>query len=428
MKWYTTVLLLLALQLNLIAQQEQVVAGALASWVPDPTETQYKALTHLYLCFISPVGTEGDLRSDYTDSRIEKIVSDAHRNNVKVLMSFGGGDVPVDSLLMGNEINRANLITNILDFIDKHNLDGMENDWEPSWNNNEDIKFKLNQDFKALYGGFTSDFRDSLDVRFGVGQKLFTASIMNENRLWYDNPEYMANSNHFPLGFWDDLDFINMMNYDNGVGSSHSTYSSVFGSQGSIKHWTDQGMPIEKMVVGVPLYGRSGWDPVYGSMRYYEIIEEFPDIDSSTDVVTNDLGNGEMLFGLNGVATILRKKVAVDSIGMRGMMLCFMNYDMPYDHPMSILRAISPIESVPISSFKPKRVATSSISLNQNSIHFKGTLPSSVVLISATGRKIWQGEVAQAARKVVLPNLSSGYYILQCKSIGTMLYYPIVIQ
>ena len=65
-----------------------------------------------------------------------------------------------------------------------------------------------------------------MDAEFGKGEKSFSAAILNSNRIWYSSNKQIA---HFPKnGWWHYLDWIALMNYDNDLGSKHSTRFSFW--------------------------------------------------------------------------------------------------------------------------------------------------------------------------------------------------------
>lgn len=329
---------------------KEMVIGTYAYWKPMPTEAQIAKCTHLSLAFIHPQGHEGNITTGFRSKDLDSVVTMSHRHGVKVSLAFGGGGVTIDSTLMGVPEHRAKLITNLLNFIEEYNLDGFDNDWEPTFINDEALMWKTNNDLKRYYNAFTEDFRDSLDARFGVGKKIFSAAIMPLNWTSYENSPYKDDCAHFPHGFWNYLDYVILMAYDNDIGAAHSTFEFVFdeGERNTIHHWHTFGIPIEKMVLGLPIYGRAGWSGTRPGLDYNEILAEFPHIDSTVDVVTMDAGDGAHPYGFNGQATIIKKQAEAKRRGLMGVLLCFLHGDMPLDHPRSLLAVLQPEESAVI--------------------------------------------------------------------------------
>ena len=102
------------------------------------------------------------------------------------------------------------------------------------------------------YIKFIRDLRIAIDNQFGKGKKSFSAAVMNRNSIWYSSREQIA---HFPQnGWWHYLDWVALMNYDNDLGAKHSTFESVYGPNGSVEYWSKFGVPLSKIVTGVPFY------------------------------------------------------------------------------------------------------------------------------------------------------------------------------
>lgn len=395
-------------------QEGQYIVGNTAEWREDPTEEYVKHLTHLNLCFIRPKGLKGELMTGFSEERINRIVEMGHRHGVKMGIAFGGGGVYIDSTLMKDTTIRATMISNLMDFVDTYNFDGVDNDWEPTWDEDEQEKFKKNQDMKAYYGIFTKQLRDSLDARFGKGEKELSASIMNKNMIWYADPDLMAKSDHFPKGFWEHLDFVSLMNYDNELGAGHGSFSSVFGIDGSVAHWIDQGIPIEKMCVGLPFYGRGGWGPEeWNAMTYKQIVDSFPNLSKDEDVVTCDVGGGKRDYGFNGITTIKKKQHYVDSLGMRGLMICFINFDLPVADTMSLLGAIIDYEESVIQPVA--EVQSKSVTIERQQIVSKSPIEG-VSIFLPSGRLLWYKTMGKEVVSQHIPKLASGLYIIEVQN------------
>ena len=304
-----------------------------------PTEAQFKKMTHVGISFLQATNNTGEVSMTSGWEDLNEIVASAQANDVKALISFGGGGFKVTSELMGVKDNRHNLIRNIIKFIRDNDLDGFDCDWEPSWLDNKKEMEKINNAITNYYITFIREFREALDTEFGKGNKIFTAAILNENSIWYSSKKQIA---HFPQnGWWHYLDWVSLMNYDNDLGSKHATFESVFGPEGSVFHWVGFGVPQSKIVIGVPFYARAGWGEEF--LTYKDIINMNPGIPDTLDFIIHNktrLGRKKE-YGFNGVSTVVRKVKEGKNLNLTGVMFWRLAGDVPVDHEKSLLAAMS---------------------------------------------------------------------------------------
>ena len=302
-----------------------------------PTEDQFKKMTHVSISFLRAANSNGDIAMTNGWENIDDVITFAHSNNVKVLISFGGGEFKVTSELMGVKENRQNLIKNIIDFMIKHNLDGFDCDWEPSWINNKEEMEAINNAITNYYIVFIKEFREALDIEFGKGNKLFTAAILNANSIWYSDEKQIA---HFPQnGWWNYLDWVSLMNYDNDIGNKHATFESVFGVNGSVAYWTTFGIPHKKIVTGIPFYARAGWGSEW--LFYKQVIELNPAIsDTLNFIIHNKNNSGDKVYGFNSTKVAVQKVAEGKNLNLAGIMFWQLAGDVPSYHKKSLLKAM----------------------------------------------------------------------------------------
>ena len=142
-----------------------------------PSERQLENISHLAISFLRPVNSIGDVSLTPGWEDLDSVISFAQEHNVKTIISFGGGEFKITSELMGVLEHRKNLINNILNFIEKYNLDGFDCDWEPSWDNNRNEMEIVNNTINNYYFIFIKEFRKALDSKFGKGSKSFSAAV-----------------------------------------------------------------------------------------------------------------------------------------------------------------------------------------------------------------------------------------------------------
>jgi hypothetical protein len=174
---------------------------------------------------------------EFNGEKLESFVTAAHECGVKVLICVGGGDVgtgPATSLafikIAANTELRKTLIDNLVAFVNQYNLDGIDIDWEypheGDWMDN----------YVILMGELYDEFHPD--------GKLITTAITGNTASQYP-------VNYIPTCVFDSLDWVNIMTY----GTIHEKLEYSYFSTG-LTAWLDRGLPPEKAVMGIPLYGR----------------------------------------------------------------------------------------------------------------------------------------------------------------------------
>lgn len=302
-----------------------------------PSDEQFSKMTHVAFSFLRASDSLGNITMTSGWDNLDQVIAAAHRNNVKAIISFGGGEFKVTQGLMGNKENRTTLITNIVAFMKEHNFDGFDSDWEPSWLDDKAEMEQVNNAITLYYLDFLSELRMAIDTEFGKGQKTLSAAVMNANSIWYSADKQIS---HFPQnGWWNYLDWVALMNYDNDLGAKHATFESVFGSEGSVAYWTGFGIPKSKIVVGVPFYARAGWGEEW--LFYKDVVAMDGAIADSVDFITHDKGTGAKEYGFNGVATARAKVKALKEQNLPGIMFWQLGGDLEVTHEKSLLRVMS---------------------------------------------------------------------------------------
>ena len=211
--------------------------------------------------------TDGSI--DFSDAKsgiLKKLTTLAKSKGVKVHLCVGGwGKSKHFSKMAANPVSRLAFVRNLTAFLQKHQLDGADVDWE-----HPKSKAEI-EDFQKLL----------IDLKTGFRPHGFELSIAVAGWGTYLEPETI------PF-----VDLILVMAYDQGT--PHSSFS---GAKSDMEHWVKQGVPKSKLVLGLPFYGRNDKK---NAMTYDEIVRRFkPSSDS-------DLAGG---YHFNGPATI-RKKTA----------------------------------------------------------------------------------------------------------------------
>lgn len=218
-----------------------------------------KQITHINYAFANIVngkvveGYESDVANLKKLNQLKQVNKD-----LKILISVGGWSWSKnfsDAAL--TPASREIFAQSAVDFMIKHKIDGIDLDWEYPGQKGDNNKFRLED--KENFTAVLKLLREKLDdISNMKNQYLLTiATAANQKYLDHTN---MSEAHQY-------LDFINIMTYDFFTGGSsqtghHSNLSqSDYADNGSsakkaVEEHVNAGIPIEKLVLGVPFYGR----------------------------------------------------------------------------------------------------------------------------------------------------------------------------
>lgn len=235
-------ILTLALLLCLIQAQtaERVVVAYVTSWtqaIPDPT-----VMTHINYAFGHVNDSFDGVRIDNPD-RLRMIVDLKKQNpKLRVLLSVGGWGSGRFSEMAASDKNRLLFAKDCRRVVDDFGLDGIDIDWEYPTQSSAGISSSPD-DTKH----FTLLMRD---LRQELGNKLLTCATIASG-------EYIDFRSCISY-----IDMVNVMSYDMGNPPYH--HSALYPSEitnwmttsAAIEAHLNAGIPHEKLVMGMPLYGR----------------------------------------------------------------------------------------------------------------------------------------------------------------------------
>lgn len=194
--------------------------------------------------------------------------------DLKILISIGGDKFSgAYAEATSTDENRELLITSILAFIEKYQLDGVELNWVMIPTGKFENKYSATDHYN--YALLIEDLRVALDDKSRMKGKrskyFYTLCVGGSNKR-----QYLMNSKFkFVI---DDIDFINMQTYDynveilSGGGVSKAPISghhcNLYGSRSdawprrsvdqTITEYKTFGLPLDKLVLGIAFHGR-GW-------------------------------------------------------------------------------------------------------------------------------------------------------------------------
>jgi len=259
-----------------------------------------KHLTHL-IFFSLEMTPKGDIIAMDRLPRPE-LLSEARgaatRHGTKLLLCLGGnGRSGGFSVMVRNSKNRARFVQNLVETLETYQLDGVDYNWE--------------------YPGYRMG-KGYLDEKEILKDYEGLAMLVKETKKAFESSGKVITMAYYPdtkqeklihlVGLDDLVDLIHSMSYDQG-GPNHSPRELAVKT---IKQAEIAGLPMEKLCLGLPFYGRK--NSVEGDWITYEDLVQQHKLSGKEDTVINKDGVG---VGFNGKQTLAWKvnKAATKNLG-----------------------------------------------------------------------------------------------------------------
>ena len=283
---------------------EPVVVAYVTSWtrvMPDPT-----VMTHINYAFGHVNDQFNGVRID-NEQRLRDIVSLKKQNpKLLVMLSVGGWGSGRFSEMAASEENRKAFAKDCRRVCNELGLDGIDIDWEYPTQNSAGISASPNDT-----ENFTLLMRD---LREALGKKLWLTLASVGSAQFIDFKSCVQY-----------LNMVNVMAYDMGNAPKHHSAlyrSKIVGwlcASDAVEAHRKAGVPDEKIVLGMPFYGR-GKSGVY--MKYRDRDKHFEtEVWSNTSkasfLVDED---GELVIGFESPRSIAMKCAYIKEQGLRGAM------------------------------------------------------------------------------------------------------------
>lgn len=279
------------------AEQELFkVIGYQASWT-DAKDIDYSKLTHINYSFAKP-NPDGTLEPLANPDKLKKIVELAGQKGVKVGIAVGGwngGDDSAFETFAATISARKKFIDEILKLVKTYQLDGVDLDWEYPDAGASAIHF--------------SSLVTELSVALKEEGKYLSIAVVS----------YGKTGEAISKEIFGHIDMLNVMAYD---GKDHGSYEQA---EKAINYWKERGCPDDKIILGLPFYGRSP------QISYRDLLAKDAQA-FSKDMV------GEVRY--NGIAMI-KKKTKLAMISCGGVMIWELSQDAsPFNAKHSLLKAV----------------------------------------------------------------------------------------
>lgn len=287
----------------------RVVVAYVTSWtdeVPDP-----HVMTHINYAFGHVNDSFNGVRIDNPE-RLKMLVGLKQQNpQLKVMLSIGGWGSGRFSEMAASKENRESFARDCLRAVEEFGLDGIDIDWEYPTQSSAGIS--SSPDDTANFTLLMSDLRKTI----GSGKLLTAATVCDAQYIDFRSCV-------------DYLDLVNVMAYDmnNGDQTHHAAlYSSEISgnctSSRAVEAHLKAGVPKEKLVMGVPFYGKGKReDEGVKTFRETGVLpqgyERRWSEESQVPYVVNE--NGQFVWGDENVKSLSAKCQYILDQGLRGGM------------------------------------------------------------------------------------------------------------
>ncbi|ALL06948.1 glycoside hydrolase [Pedobacter sp. PACM 27299] len=239
------------------SNSKKIIVAYLTSWttvLPDP---QY--VTHVNYAFGHVNEDFNGIRID-NENRLRSLVALKKKHpSLKVLLSVGGWGSGRFSEMAALKANRTKFAEDCLRVIREFKLDGIDIDWEYPTSNM--AKISAAAEDTENYTLLMKVIREKIGAK-----KLLTLATAA-------NAKYIDFKSIAPV-----VDFVNIMTYDMGNPPGHhaglyrSKYTSGISVDEAVTAHVAAGMPINKLVLGIPFYGH-GKDGIPNFIDYKEVLK-----------------------------------------------------------------------------------------------------------------------------------------------------------
>jgi chitinase len=282
----------------------------------DTSQVPFDKLTHIDLAFVNP-DSLGHFNQNF--DALTPFIEAAHRQNVKVLYSIGGGSYQAQYHALLKKDKRQRLIKDLVSKVLQYDVDGIDVDLESG--------YAFGPDMDPNYGIFIIELAQALKSH----NRLITAALPSR-------PGNTVTDNILAQ-----FDFINIMSYDHtGPWSPdrpghHASYTDAMDDLYYYQNTLN--VPKDKLILGVTFYGHGFGpelsDPVIGWMTYKDVVSTY----AGAEWVDHwHLPNGYIMY-YNGIPTI-KNKTKLAKKEAAGIMIWELLYDIPTGKK-SLLNAIN---------------------------------------------------------------------------------------
>ena len=284
----------------------KVVIAYVTSWskvMPDPS-----LVTHINYAFGHVTDSFDGVRINNEERLRQSVALKEQAPHLKVLLSIGGWGSGRFSEMAADEQNRLSFAKDCKRVVQEFGLDGIDIDWEYPTCSAANISSSPDD---------TDNFTLLMhDIRQAIGKdKLLTMASVASAK--FVNFRSILNN----------IDFVNIMSYDmDNAPYHHSTLyrASISGQltcDDAVKAHIDSGVPAERLVLGMPFYGRGGKILSNRDYRKIDLNGEYTEQWNDTAKVPYLVNNeGTLVLGYDNVRSLTIKCEYILEKGLLGGM------------------------------------------------------------------------------------------------------------
>jgi GH18 family chitinase len=207
----------------------------------------WSLLTHIILAFAQLDSTNTVSIPSKFSTMAQQVFSSAIANGVKPVLSIGGYSGSAHfSKMVSTSSSRSTFITSVTSLVQKYNLSGIDIDWEyPGRSSSTKIPYDPVNDVPNLLLLFN-------ELRSKVGTEVSLSAAVSSTIPWQSDMSSFA----------DVVDWFGCMEYNFATkgGSTTGAAAPLLGNRSAstgIQNWISSGLAPDKIVFGLPGYGRS---------------------------------------------------------------------------------------------------------------------------------------------------------------------------
>ena len=251
------------------------------------------SLSHVLLFSISP-HANGSLSTDRLPPIHMMQVGRAKKkhSHLRVLVSVGGGGRSEHFAAMaGNKASRARFAKHLTRYVVRNHLDGADLDWEAPTNEAEASTYsKVLARLRKSFGSVSPPLELTMAMHTGGHVSLLQPAVAHVDR-------------------------VHLMAYD--IPDEHGQHSSELATADVVAEAISAGIPREKLVLGIPLYGRH--TEQLSRAEPYSLLRRRRGPADPEDYAGR--------FYFNGPGTVARKTALAASEGLAGVMVWELGQD-----------------------------------------------------------------------------------------------------